>query len=188
MVFLGDTRFYDLRQFCQVCIISPSLNIPTLTACSDIFSFYKEELVQESVNCISNIARCTKRTKLEVLQHLADESVDAHKEVLAVLRDDVDALEAFKAFCRGYAYFHTSSTRYKVSDLWKMAGEQGQRVAIVSTTSGSEKKRYYLSLPPRIKILGMLVLLVMFTSFMLFIQFASDGYWTRRVLILPISF
>ncbi len=143
--------------------------------------------MQESVNCISNIARCTKRTKLDVLQHLANESVEAHKEVLAVLRDDVDALEAFKAFCRGYAYFHTSSTRYKVSDLWKMAGEQGQRAAIVSVASGSEKKRY-LSLAPRIKILTMLVLLVLFMSLTLFIQFASEGYWTCRVLVLPISF
>ncbi|KAF8638694.1 hypothetical protein AX17_002016 [Amanita inopinata Kibby_2008] len=90
---------------------------------NDIFSFYKEELVHESVNCISNIARCSGRSKLQVLRDLADESVEAHKEILAVLSQSPEALKAFQHFCTGYVYFHTSSPRYKVSDLWSFGSE-----------------------------------------------------------------
>jgi hypothetical protein len=146
--------------------------------------------VHETVNCISNIARCTKRSKLDVLKHLARESVDAHKEVFAVLRDDAEALEAFKAFCRGYVYFHTSSTRYKVPHLWKMAREEEQRAAMSGGGGGlleKHERHRVLHLTPRIKILSMLVVLVVITSFTLFNQFASSGHWARHVLAIPVS-
>jgi len=87
---------------------------------SDIFSFYKEELANESINFISNIALCNGWTKLQALKNLADESVEAHHEVLAVLSQDRNALEAYKSFYKGYVYFHTSSARYKISQLWSL--------------------------------------------------------------------
>ena len=145
--------------------------------------------MHETVNCISNIARCTKRSKLDVLKHLARESVEAHKEVFAVFRDDAEALEAFKAFCRGYVYFHTSSTRYKVPHLWKMAREEEQ-LAVSCGVGPLEKHEQHplLHLTPRIKVISMLVVLVMITSFTLFNQFATSGHWARHALTIPVSF
>ncbi|KAK2462610.1 hypothetical protein APHAL10511_005343 [Amanita phalloides] len=90
---------------------------------NDTFSFYKEELANENVNCISNIARCTGQTKLDVLQHLADESVKAHKEILAVLKDRPQALAAYQAFAMGIVHYHTSTKRYKLTELWTMAAD-----------------------------------------------------------------
>ena len=87
---------------------------------SDIFSFYKEELDNESVNCISNIALCNGWTKLQTLKNIGDETVEAQNEVLAVLSRDPNALEAYKSFCKGYVYFHTSTPRYKIGHLWSL--------------------------------------------------------------------
>jgi len=87
---------------------------------NDIFSFYKEELDNESVNCVSNIALCNGWTKLQTMKNLADESVEAQNEVLAVLSRDPKALEAHKSFYKGYVYFHTSTPRYKIAHLWSL--------------------------------------------------------------------
>ncbi|KAK2462184.1 hypothetical protein APHAL10511_005816 [Amanita phalloides] len=91
----------------------------------DIFSFYQKELVHETDNCISHMARCNGQTKSQVLQELADKSVEAHKEAIAVLSNAPEALKAFERFSRGYVHFHTSSPRYKVADLWSMGTSSG---------------------------------------------------------------
>ncbi|KAK2462611.1 hypothetical protein APHAL10511_005344 [Amanita phalloides] len=90
---------------------------------NDIFSFYKEELANETVNCISNIARCNGQTRLEACQYLADESVKAHKEILAVLDGKPEALAAYQTFATGYVDFHTLTKRYKIEELWQMAAD-----------------------------------------------------------------
>ncbi|KAF8632727.1 hypothetical protein AX15_001723 [Amanita polypyramis BW_CC] len=87
---------------------------------NDVLSFYKEETGQESVNLVSNIARCNGQTKLQVLKQLADESAEAHRETLAVLSQHPDALEAYRRFSAGYVHFHIASARYMLADLWSM--------------------------------------------------------------------
>ena len=106
---------------------------------SDIFSFYKEELANESVNCISNIALCNGWTKLQTLKNIADESVEAQHEVLAVLSQDRNALEAYKNFYKGYVYFHTSSPRYKISHLWSLDEKRDVTPAYVPNSTFSQK-------------------------------------------------
>ncbi|KAK2465869.1 hypothetical protein APHAL10511_001510 [Amanita phalloides] len=101
---------------------------------NDTFSFYKEELANENVNCISNIARCTGRTKLDLLQHLADESVKAHKEILAVLKDRPEALAVYQVFATGTIHYHTSTKRYRLTELWTMAAEVVSRPKPVVST------------------------------------------------------
>jgi len=90
---------------------------------NDVFSFYKEELVGESYNYISVRAQSCGKSKLEALKSLVDETVQSHKETLTVLAQSPEALEAYKEFCKGYVYFHTSCKRYEVVDMW-MANSQ----------------------------------------------------------------
>ncbi|KAK2462615.1 hypothetical protein APHAL10511_005348 [Amanita phalloides] len=158
---------------------------------NDIFSFYKEELAHESVNCISNLARCTHRPKLAVLQHLADQSVHAHHEILAVLGDDPAdprVLTAYLAFCRGYVYFHTSSKRYRVPDLWQLATaeknhDKSSQVLLPVAAAGlsTSPTRTSLgkgrtSITPRIKILAAIMVLLFLTSLSLLFKFAPPHF------------
>ncbi|KAM6496564.1 Isoprenoid synthase domain containing protein [Amanita muscaria] len=91
---------------------------------NDIFSFYKEELAGESINFVSTMAESSKKTKIEVLQQLADETVETYKEVTSILSGSAEALQAFEDFVQGYLYFHVANKRYKVAELWAICGEE----------------------------------------------------------------
>ena len=106
---------------------------------SDIFSFYKEELEDESVNCISNIALCNGWTKLQALKNVVDESVKARDEILAILSQDPNALEAYKSFYKGYVYFHIASGRYKIDHLWSLEKKRVVTPAYLPNLTFSQK-------------------------------------------------
>ena len=71
-----------------------------------------------------------------------------------------------------------------------MAREEEQRAALSGGGISLDKHEqlHLVHLTPRIKVLSMLMLLVMITSFTLFNQFASSGHWARHVLAIPVSF
>ncbi|PFH48240.1 hypothetical protein AMATHDRAFT_180831 [Amanita thiersii Skay4041] len=119
----GASKIYSLMAFPrEVPLRSYFQTIPAMMTyvnyLNDIFSFYKEELVEETTNCISNMARCGKKSRLQVLQELCEDSVDAHREILAVLARSPVAMKMYKGFAKGYVYFHTSCPRYKLSHLF----------------------------------------------------------------------
>ncbi|KAK2467162.1 hypothetical protein APHAL10511_000711 [Amanita phalloides] len=70
-------------------------------------------------------------TLLDALQYLVNETIKAHREVLAVPQDRPDALAAYQAFASGYIHYHTSAKRYKLVKLWKMAAAE-EEVAVYS--------------------------------------------------------
>ena len=64
------------------------------------------------------MAKSSGKTKIEVIQQLADETIETYNSVVSVLSDSPEALEAFQKFTQGYVYFHISNKRYKIADLW----------------------------------------------------------------------
>ncbi|KAM6496543.1 Isoprenoid synthase domain containing protein, partial [Amanita muscaria] len=127
-ILTGVSRLYTILMFPDgIPLRSWMESLPSMISyihhVNDIFSFYKEELVNECNNFISIKAQSGRKTKLEALQSLADETVDTVKEIIAVLAHNQDALEAFKDFHKGYVYFHTACNRYKMAELWAYNGE-----------------------------------------------------------------
>jgi hypothetical protein len=85
---------------------------------SDILSFYKEELQGESVNRVSLLASCQKRSKIEILRIIADEAIESHRNALELLQGHEGATEAYRRYCQGMIDFHPSSGgRYRLDRL-----------------------------------------------------------------------
>lgn len=143
-----------------------------LIVASEIFSFYRRELLHESSYCISNIARCSGQTKSQVLQQLVDKSVEAHQEVLAVLSTSPDALEAFKNFSKGLVHFHISSPRFKVADLWSTSTEE------VTTLPTLSKSLFALNVRARRKFIGSIYAMSMlFVMISIWFQLSKQSTW-----------
>lgn len=114
---LPDIRVI-LNQGKWVILNSGSSDADTYADClstSDVFSFYKEELVGESVNYVSLIAAIRGISKIQALDSLSNDVVDAHKRCLQILSKD--AYEAYLRFSHGYVGFHVSLDRYKLNEL-----------------------------------------------------------------------
>jgi len=93
--------------------------ISYIQAINDIFSFYKEELANESNNFVSNKARSSGKPKIEALRSLTEHTVETYEEIVAVLSHNPAVLEAFKRFSNGYVDFHFGCKRYQLAKLWK---------------------------------------------------------------------
>ncbi|KAK1220809.1 hypothetical protein PQX77_016380 [Marasmius sp. AFHP31] len=85
---------------------------------NDVLSFYKEELNMEDDNLASMLAKGSSITKYDAIQRLADDAADADKRVLKALADYPPALDSWQSFRKGYVYFHTSSPRYKLHEVF----------------------------------------------------------------------
>ncbi|SRR6266550_8989900 len=143
-----------------------------LIVASEIFSFYRRELLHESGYCISNIARCSGQTKSQVLQQLLDKSVEAHQEVLAVLSTSPDALEAFRNFSKGLVHFHISSPRFKMADLWSTCTEEVTTLPILS------KSLFALNVRVKWKFIGSIYAMSMlFVIISMWSQISKQSAW-----------
>jgi hypothetical protein len=89
-----------------------------LNKTNDVLSFYKEELAGETINHISNMARCRGVSKIEVLRLLCDEVVTCHLQSLNILSPHHEAHAVYSKFSQGYIDFHTSLTRYRLDELF----------------------------------------------------------------------
>ncbi|KAG6819909.1 hypothetical protein H0H93_007443 [Arthromyces matolae] len=80
----------------------PDMNF-WFSACNDVLSFYKEELIGETTNYISVRAKGENRRGVEVLESLVEEMIGASKGVQEVLKEsDSRALDTWKTFEAGY--------------------------------------------------------------------------------------
>ncbi|KIK56932.1 hypothetical protein GYMLUDRAFT_1012408 [Collybiopsis luxurians FD-317 M1] len=85
---------------------------------NDILSFYKEEMVGESGNYISLLAKSRGCQKQDVFHDLIQEVVEAHKRILRILDSDKAALDAYSKFVPGYMEFHfAEERRYHLGQL-----------------------------------------------------------------------
>lgn len=143
-----------------------------LISASDIFSFYRGELLNESVKSISDMARCNGQTKSQALQQLVIESAEAHREALAVLAEHPDALQAFKHFSHGLVHFHISSPRYKVADLWSTCSEE------VTTIPTLSKPRFAVNMREKWKFIGSIyVMSMLFIIISIWFQISNRSIW-----------
>ncbi|KAF5350179.1 hypothetical protein D9757_013082 [Collybiopsis confluens] len=85
---------------------------------NDILSFYKEELVGESINYVSLWAKSRGCDKSQALYAIIDETVEAHEKVIRILEKKPAALQAYYDFASGYVQFHTVlDRRYRLDEL-----------------------------------------------------------------------
>jgi hypothetical protein len=84
---------------------------------SDIFSFYKEELEGESVNRVSLLATCQKRSKIDILRSVANDAIESHRNAVEILQSHEGATDAYKRYCQGMIDSHSSMGRYKLDKL-----------------------------------------------------------------------
>ncbi|EAU89298.1 hypothetical protein CC1G_03563 [Coprinopsis cinerea okayama7 len=92
--------------------------IDYINGTNDLLSFYKEELDCETVNFISAAATSQQVSKLEVLRNAAEKAAYSYDVVVNVLKPYPEALAAWKSFARGFCYFHTSSPRYRLGEMF----------------------------------------------------------------------
>jgi hypothetical protein len=84
--------------------------------CSDILSFYKEEIAGDVANYVSHVAASHAITKLDALHEVIDETVQAHHNILESLKAHSDAYDAYVSFFKGYIMFH-GAPRYKLEEI-----------------------------------------------------------------------
>ncbi|KAH6917896.1 isoprenoid synthase domain-containing protein [Coprinopsis sp. MPI-PUGE-AT-0042] len=89
-----------------------------IDATNDVLSFYKEEMDGETVNLISATALSRNLSKMEVLRSRAQKAKDCYDVVMKVLAPYPEAVKAWKSFAQGFCYFHTSSPRYRLGELF----------------------------------------------------------------------
>ncbi|KAK0467092.1 uncharacterized protein EV420DRAFT_665027 [Desarmillaria tabescens] len=94
----------------------PDLMVFMLSA-NDVLSFYKEELAGEELNRVSLLARCDNSKKTDVLRRLVDSTVEAHNNILDILKPNEEALDAYLSFSDGYIWAHAGLSRYRLKEL-----------------------------------------------------------------------
>lgn len=102
----------------KYCALSLSYDSSLTNVClnSDVLSFYKEELANDTHNHIHERVEVTGKEVVEVLSDVGDEAATACDKVRAILQGrERDAWESFVA---GYIVFHRYSPRYRLHELF----------------------------------------------------------------------
>jgi hypothetical protein len=84
--------------------------------CSDILSFYKEEVACETTTYLSRVAASRAITRLDALHEAIDQTVQAHHNILESLKLHTEAYDAYVSFFHGYVDFY-ADPRYKLEEL-----------------------------------------------------------------------
>ena len=84
--------------------------------CSDILSFYKEELAGEKTNFVHDRALVTGKSVSEVLSELLDEVVTAVERARVLLKGEKEK-QVWERFIAGYVAYHFHSARYRLVEL-----------------------------------------------------------------------
>ncbi|KAJ8583621.1 terpenoid synthase [Rhizopogon salebrosus TDB-379] len=84
---------------------------------NDILSYYKEELEGETVNYLSLMAASHGLAKQAALHELIEKTVQAHHNVIQILKPRSEACDAFLSFFHGYFGFHAALRRYKLEEI-----------------------------------------------------------------------
>ncbi|KAF9495801.1 hypothetical protein BDN71DRAFT_813662 [Pleurotus eryngii] len=83
-----------------------------------MLSFYKEELVGETANHVSIIARCAEgRTKEEVLWRITEDTIGSQSRLRKILMNHREASEILDQLFEGYISFHASLGGYRLEEL-----------------------------------------------------------------------
>lgn len=88
---------------------------------NDVISFYKELLAGETGNYIDMRAQRDEVSVLTALRAMADEGIRIRKRVLDVLAEEPEYRDNFYVYAKGITHFHTSSPRYRLTELFGSA-------------------------------------------------------------------
>ncbi|KAJ7241640.1 isoprenoid synthase domain-containing protein [Mycena rebaudengoi] len=84
---------------------------------NDILSHYKEDIAGETMGYIPVRAETTQKHPTQVLVEMVEEAGELRMRIVETLKEEPDALAAWKACERGFIAFHISNKRYKLADL-----------------------------------------------------------------------
>ena len=87
---------------------------------SDIFSFYKEELVGETANFIHDRAIAEGTSTAQALDVTIEETVQAAQNIRCALKDNKERA-VWEGFMTNYVAFHYYTARYKLRELTESA-------------------------------------------------------------------
>ena len=87
-----------------------------LTAVSDIFSLYKEELNNDTKNFVHERAYVTKKDIISVLYDIVDETVTSTCNVRIVLAGEKER-QTWEQFIYAYLAFHLETPRYRLHEI-----------------------------------------------------------------------
>ncbi|KAG2124812.1 isoprenoid synthase domain-containing protein, partial [Suillus clintonianus] len=102
-----------LREYVQ-CM--PDVTI-VINHTNDILSYYKEVIKGNTTNYLSLMAASRALTKEDALRELIEKTVQAHHNVLELLRPCAEAYDAYVSFFDGYVKFHATVKRYKLEEI-----------------------------------------------------------------------
>ncbi|KAH8100283.1 Trichodiene synthase-domain-containing protein [Cristinia sonorae] len=83
---------------------------------NDLYSFYKEEIVGETENYVSQHAAARGQPSVKSLQDIADKLVEIDSRVREILGDGPEK-KAWESFIIGYAEFHLHTPRYRLKEI-----------------------------------------------------------------------
>lgn len=92
-----------------------------LIHCNDVLSFYKEELAGDTKNFIHDRARVTGKHAHIVALELLEEVIASVHRVRDILQGEKER-DAWERFLTGYVSFHLTTPRYKLMDVYQLAG------------------------------------------------------------------
>jgi Trichodiene synthase (TRI5) len=98
----------------------PAIYYLDLFACyaNDIFSFYKESMISdEPLTFISSYSQANNITTLEALQQVYAFTVESLQKIRQIVSVDPRLQEDVEQFLQGYAFFHITEARYRLSEL-----------------------------------------------------------------------
>lgn len=84
--------------------------------CSDVLSFYKEDLAGDTSSYIHARTRITKKSLRDTLSEVVEEVVAAVDRVRKHLGEG-PARDAWDSFESGYISFHINNPRYKLAEV-----------------------------------------------------------------------
>ena len=87
-----------------------------ITACSDLYSFYKEEKAGEKDNLISQLAAINRQTPLRAFRDLADKALQLDLRIKEILGDTPER-KTWESFTAGYAEYHMQTPRYRLREI-----------------------------------------------------------------------
>lgn len=106
-------KFIDISNDVLSYVISAAVSSNRLTP----ISFYKEELEGETRNYIHNLAACTGKQTIAVVEEVKIETLECSRRIEMILGGRGKYVQSWRDSVRGYMAMHTTNPRYKLKDL-----------------------------------------------------------------------
>ena len=92
---------------------------------NDLMSFYKEfDEPRDQTSLVNNCVRCDRVRLDQALDKLTQDTITCSEQLIAVFKDkDPKLIDTLSSFCQGYVTWHLSDPRYRLKELYELAGD-----------------------------------------------------------------